>query len=629
MEPEVLVTAHRFAVPDPRVAASVSVIDRRSLDANPSLSLPDALRGRAGIEVRGLYGVMGIDSSVDLRGFGETAGSNTLILLDGLRLNPADSGPVSWSAIPVDSIQRIEIVRGAGTVLYGDRATGGVINIITDKSGTPRAWADAALGSFGYRAARASAAGSSGSSYFNLFGQYRTAEGYRDNNQQDSRALSGRAGHRLNDMGEAFLDFAGYVDSNGLPGALFRAQYESDPTQARFLNDNQRREGWRFRPGVAYQMSSDLWLEAEAAADIARLQSNAPSALYRDQRDREQFSVTPRVRWRHGLNGTPSETVIGLDFYDGESDVDSVSGFVGSNRQVARQESGAIYVQNTTEATAELALTLGVRGQRVEQRASDEAAGLDGSVTRTRYAADLGASWIATPDLRVFGRIGQTFRFPSTDELYGFDPITFTPVFRADLRPQHGHTGELGAEWRSERVRARGSIYRIELEDEIGFDYNTFANTNFPRTRRDGFEIEGEWRFAPDWRLGGSFTWQDPVFREGPDSGKTIPLTADRKGSAWLNWNGGSWGDHSLVVVALGERWYGGDTANARERLPGYATVDYRVGWTSKPWSLELKVLNATDKRYAPFAGYSVFAGYFYYPADGRAFYGSVRYDFR
>ena len=78
---------------------------------------------------------MGIDATIDLRGFGDTANSNTLILLDGQRLNPIDSGSISWSTIPLANIERIEIIRGAGTVLYGDRATGGVINIITDKSG--------------------------------------------------------------------------------------------------------------------------------------------------------------------------------------------------------------------------------------------------------------------------------------------------------------------------------------------------------------------------------------------------------------------------------------------------------------------------------------------------------------
>ena len=144
----VIVSATRFSEPDTNVAANVSVITRDDIRNTPARDLPSMLKGSAGVDVRALYGSLGIDSTIDIRGFGETAGSNTLILLDGQRLNPIDMGSVSWSAIPLDSVQRIEIMRGAGTVLYGDKATGGVVNIITDKSGAPRAGATVGIGSY-------------------------------------------------------------------------------------------------------------------------------------------------------------------------------------------------------------------------------------------------------------------------------------------------------------------------------------------------------------------------------------------------------------------------------------------------------------------------------------------------
>jgi len=629
-EAAVVVTATRFPALDPRVPAITSVITREELRANPAVSLPELLRNRAGLEVRGLNGILGIDATVDLRGFGESAGSNTLILLDGQRLNPADSGAVTWSSIPLESIRRIEIVRGGGTVLYGDRATGGVINIITDKSGQPSASATASAGQYGYRAVQASAAGSGESAYFSVFGQYRESDGYRRNNQQDQRAASGRAGYRWGSDAEAFLDYSVYSDSNGSPGALFRAQYESDPRQARFAFDTQSREGWRLRPGVVYELAPTLRLEAEASFDDARLRSDIPSGLYRDTRDREGSSLTPRVRWRHGLGALSSETVAGVDLYDGDVEARSESGYVGANRQTAEQASRAFYFQNTTELTQELALTLGFRTQRVRQEATDEAAGLRGEATRTRNAGEIGASWQATDQLRLVARAGQTFRFANLDELFGFDPFTFVPVFRGDLKPQHGTNYEIGADWRSGPVRLKSALYQLDLRDEIGFDYVTFTNDNLPRTRRTGFEIEADWQPAQTWRIGAAYTWQDPTFREGPDAGKAIPLTARHKGSLSLRWNGADWGNHTVSVVAVGERWYGGDTANTRERLASYAVVDYQGSWDLRPWTLTVRLLNAFDKRYAPFAGYSVFArDYFYYPADGRAAFLSARYDFR
>ena len=116
-EATVIVSATRFADADPRVPANISVITREDIRNTPAFDLPAVLRNHAGVDVRTLYGSLGVDAAVDLRGFGDTAASNTLILVDGQRLNPIDMGSISWSAVPLESVQRIEIVRGAGTIL--------------------------------------------------------------------------------------------------------------------------------------------------------------------------------------------------------------------------------------------------------------------------------------------------------------------------------------------------------------------------------------------------------------------------------------------------------------------------------------------------------------------------------
>ncbi|MFZ2909883.1 MAG: TonB-dependent receptor plug domain-containing protein, partial [Candidatus Desulfobacillus denitrificans] len=193
-EATVIVSATRFAEADPRVPANISVITREDIRSLPAFDLPAVLRSAAGVDVRTLYGSLGVDAGVDLRGFGDTAASNTLVLVDGQRLNPIDMGSISWSAVPLESIQRIEIIRGAGTVLYGDRASGGVINIVTDKSGRPRAAVTATAGSFGHRGLDAHGAAGNDRGYFNVFAHHAETGGWRRNSQQDQQALSGRAG---------------------------------------------------------------------------------------------------------------------------------------------------------------------------------------------------------------------------------------------------------------------------------------------------------------------------------------------------------------------------------------------------------------------------------------------------
>jgi iron complex outermembrane receptor protein len=634
---EVVVTATRFDESDPRIPANLVVITAEDIRNTPATSVPDLLKATAGIEVRPLYGPIGIDATVDLRGFGDTAGSNTLILVDGQRLNPIDGGSLSWSTIPLGSIQRIEIMRGSGTILYGDRATGGVINIITDKSGRAAASVQASAGSYGYRGADGQLAGAIDGTTFNLVGHYAGTDGWRSNSHADQRAASGRIAHRLS-SGEYFADFAAFKDSNGLPGALLSHDYQIDPTRARTPFDSQRRSGYRLRPGVSLKLSDSLSFDGEVAFEHQNYHADEVSfaSLFINRHD--TLSATPRLRWQAGFGGMRNETVAGLDYYHGKVDSTSI-GMPSVIPQGARQTSAALYVQNVTELSGRWALTVGARQQRMDQLAQQSAyvadfgfgpttvPGLNGSATHTRGAFDLGLVF-QSGGWRAFGKYGSLFRFPNTDELFGFDPITGNPVFAGSLLPQHGTNGELGASFTAGATVAQLSAYRVNLADEIAFDGNTFANVNLAATRRQGLEAELDWPVAAGVKAHAVYTYTDARFREGAYDGRQIPLVARNKGALRLTSSDGGYGAYSLAVTYVGHRRYSGDFANVRGTLAGYTTVDLQGSWKLARWTLTAKLINALDRRYAPFAGYSTFVNdHYYYPADARSLFASVRYD--
>ena len=638
-EGTVVVSATRFAEPDPPVPADISVITRQDIQNTPATNLPDLLKATAGIEVRPLYGAMGIDATIDLRGFGDTAGSNTLVLLDGQRLNPIDSGSISWSTIPLGSIERIEIIRGGGTVLYGDRATGGVINIVTDKSGAPGASVEAIGGSYGYRGADAEVSAGVGATYFRVTGHYADSDGWRQNSQADQQAASGRVGHRLS-SGEVYSDFTVYKDSNGLPGALLSNAYQNDPTQARTPSDNQRRNGYRARPGVSIRLSDELTFDGEISVEHENYASNNVSFASVFDRQRTTVSVTPRLRWVHELVGRRNETVAGLDYYDGKVDVTSISS-PSVIPEFAKQASAAWYAQNVTDLSDRWFITVGARGQHVNQHAGEGAyitnfgAGpitvpaFDGSAGRSRAAWDVGPVFQGN-GWRAFGKYGSVFRFANTDELFGFDPFTGNPVFAGALLPQHGRIGEIGASFAADAVAGRLSAYRLDLTDEIDFDGTTFANVNLPPTRRQGLEAEIDYAVAARLKAHIAYTLTDARFRAGPDAGNEIPLIARNKVSAQLVSGNGRFGTYTLATTTVGNRRYSGDFANSLGTLAGYTTVDLQGRWAVDRLTLTARVINALDRRYAPFAGYSTFFNdHYYYPADARSFFASVRYDFR
>ncbi|MBL8397511.1 MAG: TonB-dependent receptor [Candidatus Accumulibacter sp.] len=627
----VVVTATRFSDPDPGIAANVSVISGQELRHVPSQNLPDVLRTRAGIDVRQLGGVMGRDAVVDLRGFGPTATSNTLILLDGQRLNPVDMGSILWSSIPLESVDRIEIIRGSGTVLYGDGATGGVINIITNKSARPLAGISATIGSYGYRGADVQLGQGNAQAYYRLFLNYATADGYRQNSQQDQRTASGRLGWLL-DNGEAFADFAVYQESAGLPGSIFSAAFANDPRSTRTPHNIEQRNGYRLRPGVSYSFTDRLSLEAEIAFEHQLLDAKYSDPSFGNtgsRRARDTASFTPRLRWRHDLGALPSETVLGVDHYDGKVSSDN-SGFAN---QGAEQQSTAYYLQNVTRLTDRLALTSGGRRQRVKQQAHQDAyapffsPAMVGDATRTRQAYDLGLAY-SGQGWRIYGKTGTTFRFANVDELFGLD-LSYNPVFAGDLKPQHGRTSELGGSVTLGPANVRAAVYQLDLVDELGYDAALFRNVNFAPTRRRGGELEADWKLVDGLSVKAAYAYTDARFRSETYEGRRVPLVPRHQASVQAIWDAGQLGTYSAIARHVGERRYGSDFTNTHGTLASFTTLDLQAAWQFKPWKITAKVLNAFDKNYSPLAGYAAsYNDTYYYPADGRGFYVVGRYDF-
>ncbi|MBI3901553.1 MAG: TonB-dependent receptor [Nitrosomonadales bacterium] len=638
---EVVVTAKRFSENALKSASNVIVITADDIRNSPAMNLPDVLKTVAGIDVRPIYGNMGIDATVDMRGFGDTASSNTLILLDGQRLNPIDSGAISWSTIPLGHIRRIEIIPGAGAVPYGDQASSGVINIITDKSGTPQATVAATLGSYGYRGVDADGADGGEQGYFNVSMHYADSTGWRQNSHMNQQAVSGSTG-LYSSTGKSFLDYALYKDASGLPGSLFSAAFSAYPTSARMPLDSQKRDGYRLRPGFAYALSGVLDLETEFSVARENSHGDYVSFSSTSDRTRDTLSLTPRLRWRHNAGQFNSETVLGADFYDGKVNAQSNgAAYLTPAVQDAAQKSTALYIQNSTDLNSNWVLRAGVRNQRMDQRASQSAYTADfgfgptvtpafnGDAVRSRNAYDLGLVYQAD-GWRAYGKIGTTFRFANTDELFATDPFTYNPVFAGDLRPQHGTIREMGASFGQDEVRGTATLYQLDMVDEIGFDGATFANTNFAPTRRSGLEAELDWRFAANLKGHFFYTYTNANFREGLYAGKEIPLVSRDKAAAQLIWLDGQLGSCSVIANYVGDRRYSGDFANALSKLPGYLTVDIQASRDMKPWTITAKLLNVFDKRYAPYGGYSTgWHDYYYYPADARSLFVNARYSFR
>lgn len=622
-EAAIVVTATRFGTDDHTVAANMTTITAADIAATPAGNLPDLLATRAGIDVRSLYGNQGADASISLRGFGENASLRTLVIVDGRRLDQLEFANPNWASIPLDSIERIEILRGSGSVLYGDQAVAGVINIVTRRGKENAADVAVTLGSFDSKAVAASLSRNDTPLRFAVTATHQESDEYRRNNAHRNTAGSARVARDFAN-GEAYAELGASELLYELPGALTAAQYASDPRASETTDSWFKRENQYLRPGLRWQAAPNLELAVELSLERSHNRSWISNWFsYRDATV-GTTALSPRLRWSHGLGALPSTTVVGFDWSDASLDQNQAATPGGAIAKTVKldRRGGGVYFHNTTEPLAGLAISLGAREQRYRSRATDSTVAGATETTEGESASELGVAWKPTQAWKLFAKASTTFRYPVLDEWTTWGGFAAPPP-----RPETGRGTDVGFEWRAAGHSVQVTHYDLKMKDEIAWNNLTFQNENLQKTRHRGIEVDTRWKLATDWRFDLAWSRRSATFREGANAGNTLPLVPRERWTAALRWNGGRLGRHTLLANHVGARYFGGDEGNIREKLPAYTTLDWQSSWQLPHWELGLRIANLTDRKYSP-VGFDYGFGAFYYPANPRGAYLTARYRF-
>jgi iron complex outermembrane receptor protein len=651
----VIISATRFAEDARRLAASVTVLDAADVQKSAARTLPELLAEQAGLTMKDFYGNNAAATSIDLRGFGITGTQNTLILVDGRRVTDIDLSGVQWAAIPLSAIERIEILRGTGAVLYGDGATAGVVNIITRSPLKQGRRAEALVRAASYDTLEgqlyASRAGEALGINATLHGY--DSDGYRENNRnlQRNSSVNLRWG-----PGESYLDLRAGTDRQELrlPGArnvrpsIGLDEYAGNPRGAQTPLDWSARDGerlgatWVMRMGTAELNLGADWRDKNQRAYFD--QGGFPT--YRDD-DLAFTALTPRVRVPFALGGLSHQLTLGADWirwrYDSlRSDRPENIG-QPINRVRIDRDTGALYVQDRIELSAASLATLGWREERVEYRAHDtfdptapgSGFGSEAQAASERqreHAWELGLRHTLTPAWALFARAGRSFRFVGADEIYESD-ASFAAQFQI-LRPQTARTHELGAEWRGGARRLRGTLFQTDVTDEIHLDPFTagVGNTNLPPSRRRGLELDGAWRLTSALQLSGGYAYTDARFRGGvlaafgsnvDIAGKRVPLVPEHKLNLGLAWDIGPRTRLSGALTAVSDQFMDNDEPNSLgTKIPAYAVVDLKLAREFGWGRLSAAINNLLDEQYYTYAVRSQFTAdrYAVYPLPGRTF---------
>lgn len=598
--PAVLVSAARTEQSTLTTPASITVITREQIEISGARHINEVLRGQGGIQLNDLYGD-GSRATVDMRGFGEIAGSNTLVLVDGRRLNNPDIAAPDLNSIALEDVERIEIVQGSAGVLFGDQAVGGVINVITRKPGARRYALKLSAGSYNtvQLHAMTSQALENGINY-RLSLDARESDNYRDHNEASYVNGFGSLGYEYA-SGSVFGELQYINDELNTPGTLFADEVIADRRQVNpaFANDFSNAKTAIARLGLVQQLSDNWSLEGELTGRDTdgefRLSTVFGAETEVSTQDRRIVEFTPRfIGFVPAVNNTM--LTLGADLVASDYELSSRFG-----DQLNDQSQHSLYAQAVIPASKILDVTLGVRYAEVENDLRDSGtfaiypAGIriDDDVTVGTFglAIKAGENW------RILFRADQNYRFAKVDEYLQpvFTP-TFTPVI---LKTQQGLSVETGVEWASGSDTAKLLVYQLDLDDEIAFDPVNFANINLDKTRRKGVITSGYWQ--PSKKLGytASYTFTDAEVLSGSFAGKDIPLVA--RHSALLG------SDYQLTekwqlyaeLFAISERVFSGDFNNVLGRLPGYGLINIKAGYDYRDFSFTARVNNLLNKAYS------------------------------
>ena len=609
----VVVTASRFADTADQLPYGVSVLTALDLQRSGVSTVNEALMRLLGIPAR-LDTSGGGEYTLDLRGFGSAAGSNQVVVVDGLRLSEADLGSTRLAGIAIDSIERIEVLRGNGAVLYGEGATGGVI-VITTKAGTdgsrkPEGQVYAAAGSQGLRELRGQATLVHGGWSLDASANRRLADGHRDNFASGVSGAALTAQWQDERFSASLRHSEDWLDT-GLPGALTAAQYETNPRQTVKPDDHSRLHSRR----STLQASANLgdWTLALDGGWRDKASRSVFAGFGYDY-DVQASQATLRARHRSQLAGLRNTLSLGLDANQWQRQV------LGSFGSQAEQRSRALFIQDELQLTGGTRVGAGWRVEQVKKQLDDGFAVQQ--LDRTLHAWELSLLQPLTGPWALFGRLGDSFRLANVDE------FSFTAP-GASLRPQTSRDAELGLRWHLPGHRFELRAWRSALRDEIGFDPsvgNFGANVNFDRTRRQGVEAEASHSLGPTLNLRGTLAWRQARFTSGSQAGRDVPLVPARNATLGASWQ--PLPQHNLEADLRHSAGMVADFDSAC-RIPGATTLDLRYAVTVDRLELAVAVANATDRRFYTQAFVCVNGQTSaIYPETGRAFSASARLRF-
>ncbi len=614
-QPDVLVTASREPQSLDQALWSADVLTVPDIEASQTLSFQDLLAQLPGVQIDNTGG-LGKQSSLFVRGMNA---DQTLLLVNGVRVGSATTGLPPTEVIPVDQIERIEVVRGPLSTLYGSDAMGGVIQIFTRGSAQPGISVDASAtgGTYSTFDEALSAHAGFGRFWLDASGESLHTAGFE--------ACSAPAGSPPGDCFGGPPDHDGYLNRSGSFDAGVRLAEGWTASAASFLTSGHTDYDGSYSDSTdfAERVTSihldgrigDGWsLHATGGRDVDQADdflAAAPVDRYETTRDTASLQVDGRIAQALSL-------IAGSDWQGDRIDASNIFGSVispiGFARSTRDSTGSFLELHGSTGRVSELA---GVRYEHNTQFGD-------------RVTYDTGAGWRLDRHWRVTATWGTAFHAPTFNDLYFPSFPGFPPPSNPNLLPETSRSVELGiaGSWRSYEWSLHA--YQTDVSHLITYAPPDYTPYNLAAARIRGVEMRGEWRHDP-WTLSGQVTGLNPRDDSPPAAatgtgGNLLPRRA--QSSAFLNLRRTLFGRAGISVRG---QWQGrrfDDLANTVP-LGGYFLLDVLAdAQLGDGWSIEGRVKNALGRTYYLAAALDNPPDSAYYNQAGRELDLTLRYSF-
>jgi iron complex outermembrane receptor protein len=605
---EVVVTATRQEEKISSVPANVTVINETDIKNSTAYDVPDLLRSQVGVLVNDIAGNRR-SYTVDLRAFGETAPLNTLVLVDGRRINQTDLSGSDWSLIPLDRIKKIEIIRGGrGSVLYGDNAAGGVINIITKEGEAFKIGAEINSGSYDTFKESIFASGTQNKLSYAFSLSFLLSDGYRDNSDTSAKDLGLNLGYYQNDMVKWNLSSGYHKDSTGLPGAIKASDFAAGVSRTDSLHpdDYADVEDWYVKGGPEILFLSD----SKFKIDISYRKRNFLSfssfdaGNFTGDTNIKTTTVSPQLVFREKVWGVDNRLVVGFDYTDVVEDISNNSIFLGTpstGKFELKKKNYGYYIHDEISPWDKLAISGGYRYDRAKFNFKPSN---PDSKTMSEDLFTAGVNYKFYQNSSIYFSFARSFRYPVLDEIFNF----FTNTIDTTLVPQTSDNYEFGIRHHfTPTFYTNVNFFRINTKNELFYNPTAFANENYDgKTRRDGVEISLSKTFEKI-TISGNYSYTDATFTGGQFENNNVPNIPNNKAALSGLFTLGKGFSLNVDAVYVGERPLISDFSNAFEDQEDYLIVNTKLKYQWKEITAFLNINNITDEEYSEYGGISTF----------------------